>query len=271
MHLLLTDETNTRPTSGILFFIYGGLLFPVEVLCQLDDRIAGIRDQTGFRPGDELKFNSATRPAYVTVSDHARAKDAVIRLCIELGCKFIAHVIHHGIIKNQDLDQQVEWAANLVIGRFHTYLAQANDSGICIVDNLPSKKQFRYLSEKFVVGLCLPTGRTVPLPRIKLYASTCINASHANSAMDIVLGTFRYCINNPSNVKAARVMMTNVLEIMWHRKEGNTYHVLDRGLIVKPSWSKLRTKYTYFLSDYENLITRINTLLADEQEDNPGA
>lgn len=71
---------------------------------------------------------------------------------------FIVYTIHHGIIKNQDLEQQVEQAANLVIGRYHTYLSQINDDGICIVDNLTSRKQVKYLSEKFTIGLRLYSG-----------------------------------------------------------------------------------------------------------------
>jgi hypothetical protein len=262
MFLFLTDETNTRPSLDVRFFIYGGILFRVEQLSEIDEKLRTIRNNAGFRPGDEFKFNTATRPRYVSADQHAQAKDAVIRTCTELGCKFIVHIIHHGIIKNQDLDQQVEWAANLVIGRFHTFLREIADDGMCIVDNLPTKKQFRYLSDKFCHGLILPTGREVPLPRIKLYASTCINASHANSAMDIILGTFRYCINNPSNIQAAKKMMAGVIELMWHRKQDDVYHVIERGLIVKPSFPKLRSDYPTFLSDYDDLFSRINSLLS---------
>jgi len=265
MYLLVADETNTRPSLDVRFFIYGGIFFPIEKLMKLHDEVLVIRKRYGFRPDDELKFNTRTRPEHVTPDQHAAAKKEVVQVCTEIGCKFLAHVIHHGIIKNQDLDQQVEWAANRVIGRFHTFLRQSGDDGICILDNLPTRKQFRYLSEKFCRGLVLSSGREVPLPRIKLYACTCVNASHANSAMDVVLGTFRYCVNNPSNQRAAREMMASVVELMWHRKTSDVYYIGERGLIISPPFRKLRSDYPTFLSDYEGLIENINKLLSESE------
>lgn len=58
--------------------------------------------------------------------------------------------------------------------------------------------------------------------------------------MDIVLGTFRCCVNNPSNVNAARVMMSSVLKLMWHEKIGDAHNVLEHGLIVKPTQRRLK-------------------------------
>jgi hypothetical protein len=263
MYIFLCDETNIKPSQDVKFFIYGGLLFQIEQIRQLDESIAAIRKEAGFRKGDEFKFNTATRPSYVSPEQHAIAKDKVVLKCRELECRFIVHVIHHGVIKNQELDQQVEWAANLVIGRFHSFLLEKNDYGICILDNLPIRKQFKYLSEKYCHGLILPRGIEIPLPRIKLFATTCINASNISSAMDIVLGCFRYCINNPPNIKAAKKMMANVIELMWHHKKDDAYHVVERGLIVKPPLIRLKRDYPVFVNDYNELFKLINTLLVD--------
>ncbi len=60
----------------------------------------------------------------------------------------------------------------------------------------------------------------MPLDRIKLLTSTCTNASHASSAMDVTLGAFRYCINQPKNLPAARAMMAKVVRLIWHERRG---------------------------------------------------
>jgi len=214
MHILLTDETNRTPGKDAKFFIYGGLLFSLDKLDELDIEIERIRTSAGYRAGDEFKFDTRSRPSHVSSDKSTIAKRQVIDLCLRVGCKFIAHVILHEIIKNQDQEQQVQLAADHVISRYNQYLMESNSTGICIVDNLPGKYQFKYLSDKYSFGSAIFSEQIMRLDRIKLFAASCSNASNVSSAMDIVLGCFRYCINNPRNPKAAIIMMKNVMNLI---------------------------------------------------------
>ena len=92
------------------------------------------------------------------------------------------------------------------------------------------------------------------------------NASHANSVMDIVLGSFRYCINNPKNKDAARHMMGRVVDILWHSKEGDKYHMLDKGLIVRPEMPNIKSPT--IKAEYNELFRHINELLNESTKDN---
>jgi hypothetical protein len=258
MYILLTDETNATPSKDAKFFVYGGLFFPIDRLDELDEEIANIRKSAGYQPGYEFKFDTRTRPVHVTIENATTAKKEVVDLCLKIGCKFIVHVILHEIIKNQEPDQQAQWAADYVIGRYNQYLMENNGTGICVIDNLPGKTQFKYLSDKFSYGLTFTNGYSIPLNKIKLYAASCINASNVNSAMDIVLGSFRYCINDPKNPEAATIMMRNVVNLMWHERKGDDIYVIGRGLILRPEIEKVSFRYK---SDYEELINHINTLL----------
>jgi hypothetical protein len=268
MQILLTDETNTQPTSDAKFFVYGGIMFSIESLSKLHTAIDNIRKKAGYRPHDELKFDTRSRPAHVTKENATEAKRNIVELCIKLDCKFIAHIILHDIIRNQDLDQQVQWAADYVIGRFNRYLTEIGDEGICIIDNLPTQSQFRYLSDKFASGLKLANGKTVLLDRIKLFSSTCINASHASSAMDIVLGSFRYCINNPKNPEAARGMMRNVAKLMWHKKVGETIHFGNRGLISRPKPKDIIN--SQYKGEYDQLYDHLKKLIRGDGDQSAG-
>ncbi|MFQ5798915.1 MAG: hypothetical protein ACE5H0_09520 [Bacteroidota bacterium] len=244
------------------FFVYGGLLFPADALSVLHNEIEAIRREAGYQPGDEFKFDTHARPEQVSVEAATEAKRKVIDLCSGCGCKFIVHVILHEIIANQDSDQQVQWAADYVIGGFNRYLAEVNDDGICIVDNLPNRSEFRYLSDKFAHGLRLDAGTTVALDRIKLFGSTCLGASHANSAMDIVLGSFRYCINSPRNLEAAREMLKQVVRLMWHMRSGDRVSVRGRGLILRPEIADIRVDE--YKREYEELIEHLKSLFPGE-------
>lgn len=262
MYILLADETNRRPTADCKFFVYGGLLLPIAKLSELHSGVELIRKETGYQPGDILKFDTRERPAHVAVEKATEAKQKVVSLCIDLGCRFIAHVILHDIIKNQDPDQHILWAADSVIGRFHKYLDNvAGDDGIVVVDNLPVKGQFQYLSDKFGRGLHLPDGTDKALSRIKLFAASCVGASHANSAMDIVLGSFRYCINNPKNLDAAKDMMGAVMTLMWHDRIGDDLYIVNRGLIPRPRIQDIQVD-TY-KEEYKRLFDQINELIRD--------
>lgn len=261
MYLMVADETNQRPSKDVRFFVYGGLLFDINKLHELDSEVSKIRLKAGYKDSDEFKFDTRTRPTYVSQEKFLQAKNDVVNLCIKLQCKFLVHIILHDIIANQDLDQQVEWAADYVIGRYNMYLNDVNDDGICVIDNLPIKGQFKYLSDKFVTGLSMSTGKATKLNRIKLFAASCVNASHANSAMDIVLGSFRYCINNPKNPDAAKALIGKVSDLLWGEKVGKDYHVIGRGVVVRPEMKNIR--FESYKKVYDELFKNINRLLGD--------
>ena len=260
MYLLVADETNQRPSQDAHFFVYGALFLPIASLPELDEGIEVIRQKAGYRPEDQFKFDTRTRPQKVSIEACSEAKSSVLDLCTTLNCKFIAHVILHEIIKNQDIEKQSYWAADYVFGRFNTFLREeAKDYGVCIIDNLPTKNQYKYLSEKFTTGLTLNTGATIRLSQIKMFGTSCVGASHVNSAMDVILGSFRYCINNPRNKDAARNMMGRVVNLLWHHQEGDKIHCINKGLSIRPDINKIRVQE--HKEKYEALFRHINELI----------
>lgn len=257
MYILLTDETNREPSVDVKFFVYGGIFFSIEKLSLLNLEIANIRERVGYKPGDEFKFNTLSRPKDVSIEEFTAAKNDVIELCLEQDVKFIAYVILHDIIRRKSSEEKITMAANNVIGRFNYFLSRQNEDGICIIDNLPENGQWNYLAEKFQEGLYIQEeNRTVPLERIQFFGATCINAAHVNSAMDIILGAFRYCINNPRNPDAASAMMRNVASMMWGREDGDTRYLRDYGFILRP----ITVKAPAYQKEYDLLIEHIASL-----------
>ena len=233
---------------------------PVDRLEILNCEIEKIRTKAGYKPEDEFKFDTRSRPKQVSFEASTEAKNEVLGLCQKTGCKFIVHIILHEIIKNQNFDQQAYWAADYVFGRFNRYLNnEVHDTGICVIDNIPTKSQYKYLCEKFAKGLVFYNGRSLKLKKIIMFATSCVGASHANSAMDIVLGSFRYCINNPKNTDAAKNMMGKVVDLLWHKKEGEKIYATERGLIIRPPIHKI--EHEPHKLKYKELIDHINFLL----------
>ena len=260
MYLMFTDETNTEEKGDIQFFIYGGLFFDMAAFPKLDRGIEKIRKLHGYRAGDALKFDTRARPAHITAVQATQAKKDVVQLCLKEKCQFVAFIIHHRILQKQNAPDRFLWAADHVIGRFNDFLTnEVADEGFVLVDNLSNDRQWRYLAEKFTVGLNKHTGGAVPLDHVRLLAATCLNSSHISSAVDIVLGTFRYCVNNPKNREVARTMFQNVVEMMWAKKRGNRYLLQDYGLILRPK----EIKVAQYKNDYDNLVRRLVTLFRE--------
>lgn len=268
MYLLLTDETNLPNDPGANFFAYGGLIVPLDRLQQLHEGIAATRARAGYGPTDELKFETNARPAHVAIPAARDAKAAVIDLCIEIGCKFIVYVVLHAIARNQQREVLIRWGADHVIGKFNNFLRDSNAFGIVAEDRLPTAAEYQHLRDKFSVGLTYPeNNQHVPLDRILMFSSTCMNATHAASAMDIVLGAFRYCINQPRNVAAARAMMRKVASLIWCNIEGEHIYAMEMGLIFRP----VEVRVEAFRQEYTGLLQHINALIAEENAARPAA
>lgn len=169
------------------------------------------------------------------------------------------YVVLHAIAKKTPVNDLVAWGASHVIGRFNYYLSMINADGIVVIDRLPGAAEYSVLSDRFTMGLTFHDGPPVILDRIKLFASTCINASHASSAMDIVLGSFRYCINEPKNVPAAKAMMSTLSKLIWCERNGDSLYPFDRGLIFRPKEVKVEA----YKKEYEELLAWINELLKE--------
>ncbi len=260
MYLFVTDETNLEPSEDAQFFIYGGLAFPAETLAQFHKEIRKIRYDAGYKSEDKLKFDTRVRPEHVTAKKATEAKNRVVDLCLVLQAKLIIYAIHHGIARDQTQQVRVTFGINSVLKSFHDFLEQEKDYGMFVADSLPIESPVQYLVEKFTSGLKYKE-KLVPLSRIQLYAQTSINLSHIASATDIVLGSFRYCINNPKNEDAAGIMMKKVVQMMWGEKRGNSSNPFERGFILRPMEKSRNGKY---VAIYNELVDHINRLLIKE-------
>jgi len=257
VHILLTDETNLPTEPGAKFFAYGGLFFDIDRLPDLDTAIEKVRHEAGYLPADELKFETNARPPQVSIEQARVAKEQVVQSCLDIGATFVVEVVLNELARNQTHDDLIRFGANEVIALYNAWLRQQGGYGVVVVDRLSSTAEYRYLAEKFCSGLQLQSGESMALDRIKLFASSCSNASHASSAMDIVLGSFRYAINQPRNIEAAKAMMAQVIRLIWHTRVGD--QIAMYGYLPRPKTIK-SPKYQ---ADYDSLLAWINELIKD--------
>lgn len=262
MYILLTDETNLpQKDAKTKFFAYGGLIVPLKNLARLHELVAEVRMTAGYRPGDELKFDTRARPDHVTIPAAKEAKKRVIEICTELDCKFIVCVVLHAIARSTSIDKLIEFGANVVIEKFHRFLVNNSATGIVVMDRFSSRSEYQVMATRFSEGLVYHDGnktRRVPLTRIHLFAASCLNASHASSAMDIALGGFRFCINANPKPEPAKVIMKSIANLLWCERRGDELMVLERGLVLRPYVVRIPK----FKAEYGALLHEINDLRA---------
>ena len=75
MYALFIDETNVEPTIEGKFFIFGGLILGINSLQQLDEKIREIRKDAGYKEKDLFKFETHSKPQYVSQEKFNEAKN----------------------------------------------------------------------------------------------------------------------------------------------------------------------------------------------------
>lgn len=259
MHLLFTDETNTDDASDADFFIYGGLIVPAISLKEMHDGMAAIRKAAGYKAEDKFKFQLKSRPSHVSIEAFNGAKASVISLCYRLGCHFIVYAFLKATKGDTSTDQMVAFGANSVLETFNRYLTQNKSFGIAISDRLAKESHYPHMQEKFTKGLLYKGQPPKPLSNIGVFAGSCINASHAASAIDIVLGAFRYCVNYPKNEEIAKQIMSEVAALIWHTRDGEVIRTDGMGLILRPQGVFVPK----FRQQQEKFVERLNALIRD--------
>lgn len=256
-YLLFTDETNRSPVQNATFFIYGGVFFPTDKLKELNNLVEEARLNNNYGPKDEFKFETNSRPEHVTREQHTAAKNTVINGCIRLGVKFVACLVLHNIASTRSDDMLIHWGANSVFCSFERFLQEEDSTGICIVDRLPFNSSFQYLKEKFQAGLTFPYGGNKKLEHIHIFAFSCIGASHACSAIDIVLGAFRYCINERERLQVARRLLPKIIKMMWHKRRNDRVIIKEYGLLIRPK----EVKVEEYKRKYDELTLHLASIL----------
>jgi hypothetical protein len=243
------DEADAEEGSGQKFFLYGGIFIEHSKAWTANVKIEELRKKAGFGAQDSLKFASSTRPKAVTADAHRDIKSAVIALAQDLGVTFCVYIFLHAIGRSQDQSDLIEYGASTVLGRYNEFLTEKNENGITKLDRM-SKNGFIYAKEKFQRGLIFTTGDR-RLDRIISVGFTCDGASHLSSMA--VLGSFRYCVNEPEKDKAGKAMLPKLVPLMWTGTREGKQYVRERGLNLRPK----DVKSPSHKEEYDKLLDRL--------------
>ena len=236
MYFMFGDEADADQGRRQKFFVYGGIFVPAENMPPLHIQVERARMAAGLANTDSLKSAGKTRPASMTFETHRDLKKKVMSLAREVGdVTFCAQVTLHDLARNKSHDDLVLWGANTVLSKFNQFLQERNSYGYAVLDKIPFNQPYQYLKGKFQVGLTFPTKPSVRLGRILGFGHAVDGSSHMCSVADVVLGAFRYCVNEPNNREAGKAMFPVLMSMMWKREHKGKIYVNDCGLVFRPA------------------------------------
>ena len=234
------DETNTTVSEGE-FLIVGGLVLNGEQIMKADLAIDFIRKHFGYKPTDQFKFHTRSRPEHVSKEDFTKAKELAISMLEPLGIRMIVYVVLHDITKNKSQAEVMSMAFNSLLAHFDMRFLELHKSkGVVCIDRVDEQFGFKYMQDKHQAGVEFVDGREQQLERIMHYSMTTDGASHLSSLVDIALGAFRYCVNlsnHPQKIdklEIANKMLQPLSKALWSGEIDGRRLITGYGYLPHP-------------------------------------
>jgi hypothetical protein len=160
------------------------------------------------------------------------------------------------IIAKCDPRTRVLFALKTLLCEFDLFLSREKTSGICAVDRF--EIALSVLASILTDGVD-PGGELGKfqrnLPNIWLHCVTSISCSHLCSVCDIVLGSFRYCVNNTEKTDVAKRLYPAVRKLFLHYPDDAAV-IEDWGLFLRPKTIRAKA----YVDAYEKLRVHLKNL-----------
>jgi hypothetical protein len=253
--LMFADEGNPEQTDQTKFFCYGGTFIPTSRHSEASEAIENLRNQFGMSTSDPLKFASRDRPKGMDTKTHTELKSQVFDIAVNCQIKFCGYAILHAISRNETHETLVHYGANILLSKFNQFLGEESSTGWANFDRLNTKDPYGYLKAKFSERI-KRTDNDIRLENILGYSFTCDGTSHASSIADVLLGAFRYILNEPQRDIAGKAIAKSLAPTMWYREDDKGAKQLNgRVLVLRPREVKARN----YAADYQEVRDRLTS------------
>ena len=254
MFVMLADEADQDGSKE--FLVYAAVFIPSQNALALSQKVAQIRRKHGFPVEAEFKFSTGTKPAKVTREAHTAAKNDVLEAAASLDCKTCCYLVPHAIAKGQTHENKLKFAVNTLLMKFNQFLREnGRVAGIALFDKTTDYKQAQYLNDVARLGVPRKDMR-ISLTYVVSIEQTREGNSHLNSVCDIIVGAYRFVMNEPDKDKVGSLLLRSLAAMIWGVPQDNskTLSVHDRGLCIRPQ----TIEHLDYKADIETLKARLN-------------
>jgi len=253
MFLMYADEADQDGSKE--FLVYAAVFIPADKALRIHLEIDKLRTESGFSPTDTLKFSSGTKPKDITREAHTDIKNKVLDLAVDSGCKTCCYVVPYAIAKGQPLENRLKFGINTILAKFDQFLRESgNAAGLAHFDRTEDFKQSKYFREVFELGLEWPDGKRKKFQNIVGINQASNGLSHLCSLCDIVVGAYRFSINEPDKDVVGAKLIQVLARMMWGviGSDGEL-QVRERGICIRPK----NVKLSDYQADIEAFISRL--------------
>lgn len=258
MYLMFADEADQDGQAD--FLVYAAVFFPALKVDEIVSGIKSIREEAGFSPTDLFKFSTGTIPKGMSREAHAIAKNKMIELASQSGCKVCCYVVPKTVSSSQPLETRLKFAVNTLLTKFDQFLGEEKASaGISFFDRTTDYNQAKYFGElcmqRIPKGMDLATpDERIPLKRVVAISQTQSTASHLNAMSDVIVGACRFVINERDKDRVGKQLIKSLITVFWTSNSGGRITATERGLIIRPQ----KIKSPAIQADIEELKARLN-------------
>jgi hypothetical protein len=169
--------------------------------------------------------------------------------------RFMAYAVHHGIASKQKADLWL-WALKTLLCQFDLFLRREKSHGMCLVDRFENDLSLLKRIHQQGVDPEFWGGRLPHrLENVWCYGTINVGTTHIASMVDIVLGAFRYCLNEMVRKNVPLILYKKVRPLMLCEL-GNPSRVKEWGLFLRPK----DVKATSYKQDYDALLKHLESL-----------
>lgn len=251
-YVMFADEANPEQSDPTKFFIFGAAWVPSSKIPEAHEKTEDLLKSYGVPPGEKIKFNRSSKPDCLTHDEHRAIKQRIMEIAAECETKFCGYAILHAISHEKDGATLAQWGADALVAKFNEFLSEKSATGWVQFDRMDGGDPFAYLRRKFSSRVATDEGN-VRLDRILGYSFTCDRASHISSITDVLVGGFRFIINEPDKDIAGKAIFRLLRPIMWSRLEGTRIVYREYGLLLRPKTVKVPS----YAADYEEVRDRL--------------
>lgn len=176
-------------------------------------------------------------------------------MCLSFDIKFIAYAVHHEIAGKQR-DRKWLYALKTVFCGYDLFLQRCEAYGICLVDHFPDcLKTLGRINRDGIDPKFHGGNMKRKLDQIICYGAISIETTHLASIADIVLGAFRYCVNQSKNDELSAILYKKVRPLLVSPSKDPTM-VEGWGLFLSPK----NIKVPEYQLAYQELRNRLLSL-----------
>jgi hypothetical protein len=258
VNIFIADETNNEPSDQVKFFLYGGIIANTTNIQRIVGSIRQLRAEFGVADNEKLKFNIRSCPSNLSRDQHTQIKSRILDIAVENDVKVIINCVLHSIARSSSKNELVEKTSATTFRRFNDYCVETQIPGIVMADQWPVDNGFGFLESCINGGISYRDGETAQLPMIHAFSQVSDNSTPLMSVADVVLGSFRWCINNQDKTHVNSLLMPKIAGLMWYSGEPTNRIIKKKGLNFSPREVQVQQYRDEYIELYEHILDFAN-------------